>query len=246
MNPATALPFDVFLFDIDGTLIDASGAGRRGLELALEAHLGPSIRPEVPWLHHLKLDGMTDRLIIREGMLASGHDFDPELCTRILDAYPALLEREIETADYAILPGVERLLERLRDAGALVGLCTGNMPRAARIKLARGGVDRFFGFGEDDANGFATDGEARERIVAAALRRAGARLGRLLEPSRALILGDTPRDISAAQANGCSALAVGTGNFSVDALRNEGPDFAVPTLELRHVEKILLGEARAR
>lgn len=240
---AAALPFDLYLFDIDGTLLDASGAGRRGLEGALEAYLGPAVKPEVPWLHGLRLDGMTDRLIIREGMTAAGRAFDDALCTRILDTYLGILERHLASSEFEILPGVEALLAALRSRGALYGLCTGNVPGAARLKLARGGLDVLFGFGENDPNGFATDGEARERVVAAALRRAATRLGRPLDPARALVIGDTPRDIWAARANGCSTLAVATGNFDLPALRAEKADLAVPNLELRHVGAFLLGEA---
>ena len=60
----------VVLFDIDGTLLHAGGAGRRALETAMERHLGAAVRPEEAWLTGMKLDGMTDRLIVREAMQA--------------------------------------------------------------------------------------------------------------------------------------------------------------------------------
>jgi len=230
----------VLLFDIDGTLVHCGGAGRRSLELAMEQHLGGAVRREEPWLAGMKLDGMTDRLIVREAMLAIGHAFDEALCDRILDSYADRLEVEIHGAGYEVLPGVAALLEALSARSPLVGLCTGNIARGARIKLARGGLDRFFGFGERDVVGFADDGEARERIVAAALRRAEVRLGRALDPREALIIGDTPRDISAARSAGCPVLAVATGRFGVEALRAEGADHVVATLERAHVGALLL------
>jgi len=230
----------VLLFDIDGTLVHCGGAGRRALERAMEQHLGGAVRREEPWLAGMKLDGMTDRLIVREAMLAVGHAFDEALCDRILDSYADRLEVEIDGAGYEVLPGVAALLEALSTRSPLIGLCTGNIARGARIKLARGGLDRFFGFGERDVVGFADDGEARERIVAAALRRAEARLGRALDPREALIIGDTPRDISAARSAGCPVLAVATGRFGVEALRAEGPDHVAISLERAHVGALLL------
>jgi phosphoglycolate phosphatase-like HAD superfamily hydrolase len=230
----------IFLFDIDGTLVHAGGAGRRALELAMERHLGHVVRPQEAWLSGLKLDGMTDRLIVREAMVAVGHPFEEALCDAILDSYADELEREILGPGYAVLPGVVELLGALAARGRTVGLCTGNILRGARIKLARGGLDRFFGFGERDVHGFASDGEARERIVAAALRRASAHLGRPVQPREALVIGDTPRDITGARAVGCPVLAVATGRFGVDALRAEGADFVVPTLEVEHVGALLL------
>lgn len=236
-----ALRPSVLLFDIDGTLVNAGGAGRRSLEKAMERHLGGAIRREEPWLAGMKLDGMTDRLIVREAVLAVGHPFDEALCDRILDSYADELEQEIQGPGYAVLPGVEALLEELGRRAVILGLCTGNIVRGARIKLARGGLDRHFGFEDGAVYGFAADGEARERIVEAALRRASAHLGRRLDPREALVIGDTPRDIAGARAAGVPVLAVATGRFTVEALRAERPDFAVPTLETKHVAPILLG-----
>ncbi|GEJ55609.1 HAD family hydrolase [Anaeromyxobacter diazotrophicus] len=229
----------VLLFDIDGTLLHCGGAGRRALERAMEEHLGGAVRPEETWLSGMKLDGMTDRLIVREAMLAVGHPFEEALCDRILDTYADHLEQEIHGPGYEVLPGVPALLADLAAAGRTVGLCTGNIRRGARIKLGRGGLDRFFGFDDGGVYGFAGDGEAREHIVAAAVRRASARLGRALAPEEALVIGDTPRDVTAARAAGCPVLAVATGRFSVEALRAEGPDHVVPTLERAHVGALL-------
>jgi phosphoglycolate phosphatase len=229
------------LFDIDGTLVHAGGAGRRALETAMEAHLGGPVRRQEPWLGRLKLDGMTDRLIVREAMVAVGHSFEEALCDRILATYADRLEHEIAGAGYAVLPGVEATLAALAGRGTAFGLCTGNIARGARIKLARGGIDRWFGFGEADPNGFAEDGEARERIVVAALQRASARLGRPLSPAEALVVGDTPRDVGAARAAGCPVLGVATGRFGVEELRREGADFTAASLAAPEARALLLG-----
>jgi phosphoglycolate phosphatase len=236
-----ALAFPVLLFDIDGTLVHAGGAGRRALEAAMEEHLGGAVRPKEAWLSGMKLDGMTDRLIVREAMLAVAHRFEEPLCDRILESYAEHLAREIDGPGYEVLPGVLALLAELSRRGAVMGLCTGNILRGARTKLGQGGLDRFFGFGEGDVFGFAEDGEAREQIVRAALRRASARLGRAVPPREALVIGDTPRDVQGAHAAGCPALAVATGRFTVDALRATGAEHVVATLEARGVLELLLG-----
>ena len=46
----------------------------------------------------------------------------------------------------------------------------------------------------------------------------------------ALIIGDTPNDISCARAVGAKALAVATGKFSIEELREHQPDFLLPDL----------------
>jgi phosphoglycolate phosphatase-like HAD superfamily hydrolase len=102
--------------------------------------------------------------------------------------------------------------------------------RGARIQLGRGGLDRHFEWDDGAPNGFAEDGEARDRIVAAVLARAAARAGRGFGPADAVVVGDTPRDVSAAKVCGVPVLAVATGRFSVADLRREGADAVVPDL----------------
>jgi len=229
----------LLLFDVDGTLIAAGGAGRRSIERAFASHFQERLGPREAWLAGLRLDGMTDRLIVREGMEGLGLAFDDATCSRLLDTYLGFLRTEIHGPGYRVLPGVEHLLSRLAADGALLGLCTGNVREGARIKLARGGLDRHFGFGEADLNGFAQDGEARERIVEAALRRAALQLGRRVEPAEALVIGDTPRDVAAAHAVGVPALAVATGRFSVEELRACGAEWALPSLDEPEALEIL-------
>jgi phosphoglycolate phosphatase-like HAD superfamily hydrolase len=231
----------ILLFDIDGTLVHCAGAGRRALERAMERHLGDGIRPKETWLGELKLDGMTDRLIVREAMVALGLSFDEATCDAVLGTYVENLREEIHRPGYRVLPGVEEALAGAAAAGAVVGLCTGNVAPGARVKLARGGLDRWFDWSGAGVNGFAADGEARERIVEAVLRRAAARLGRRVSPREALVVGDTPRDVSAARACGVPVLAVATGRFGVDELAAMGADHVVPTLEHPVARELLRG-----
>jgi phosphoglycolate phosphatase-like HAD superfamily hydrolase len=217
----------VILFDVDGTLVHAAGAGRRALERVLSGEFGKVEHA----LSGLRLDGMTDRLIVREVLVALERPFDDALCDRILDGYVVALREEIGGPGFRVLPGVAELLAALAAAGADLGLCTGNVAEGARLKLARGAIDHFFEWGPDAIAGFAHDGEARELLVRAALDRGGARLGGALDPSDALVVGDTPRDVSAARAHGVPVLGVATGRYGAEELRNAGADGVLPTLE---------------
>jgi phosphoglycolate phosphatase len=136
---------------------------------------------------------------------------------------------------------VVALLERLRARGALLGLCTGNVEAGARLKLGRGGLDGYFDWGASAVFGFAHDGEEREKLVYAALRRASSRLGRTVAAGEALVVGDTPRDVDAAHHAGCPVLGVATGRFSEGELRACGADHVVASLAHPDALRLLLG-----
>jgi phosphoglycolate phosphatase len=232
-------PFAAILFDIDGTLVRAGGAGRRAVVAALEAHGGP-VDARV---HQMKFDGMTDRLIVREALAFSGATFTEAACDAILARYVAALELElVEAPGFVTLPGAARTLGALAERAIPFGLCTGNVAAGARLKLRRAALDGHFDWSPAGLHGFAEDGEARERLVAVAVARVGAGLGRRVRPAEVLIVGDTPRDVQAARAVGCAVLCVATGNFDAAALAATGPDAVAETLE-DDVARRLLGLA---
>jgi phosphoglycolate phosphatase-like HAD superfamily hydrolase len=233
-----SLPFAVYLFDIDGTLVSAGGAGRRAFERAVAERCGAV----EGLLSGLRLDGLTDRLIVRKALELLGLPFDEAYCDALLARYVEHLRTEIDGPGYAILPGVVETLEALRARGALIGLCTGNVEAGARLKLGRGGLDAYFDWGASAVFGFAHDGEEREKLVHAALRRAAARLGRPLSSGEALVIGDTPRDVAAAHHAGCPVLGVATGRYAEAELRACGADHVAPSLAHPDALGILLGD----
>jgi phosphoglycolate phosphatase-like HAD superfamily hydrolase len=94
------------------------------------------------------------------------------------------------------------------------------------MKLERGGLNRFFSFG-----GYGSDSPDRAELTRRAIERASEILKRPLDPQQALVVGDTPLDIEAANAVGAVAVGVATGNYSEDDLRRAGADHVVKTLE---------------
>jgi phosphoglycolate phosphatase-like HAD superfamily hydrolase len=187
----------------------------------------------------MRFDGMTDRGIVREALGLLGRPFDEGGCEALLARYVEHLRAEISGPGFRVLPGVPSLLEALSARGVPYGLCTGNVVAGARVKLAQGGLDGFFDWSPRGMHGFAEDGEARERVVAAAVRRVSAGLGREVPSREVLVVGDTPRDVTAAHAVGCPALGVTTGNFDAAALRAAGADAVVESLESPEARRLL-------
>ena len=106
--------FAAFLFDIDGTLLRAGGAGRRAFTRAMEDLAGPVAEP----VHAMKFDGMTDRMIVREALALSSRDFDAALADAILARYLEHLPGELDSPAFRVLPGAASTLGALRARGA--------------------------------------------------------------------------------------------------------------------------------
>jgi phosphoglycolate phosphatase len=218
------------LFDLDGTLTRSAGAGTRALASALGARIRAAEE-----LRKMRLDGMTDRAIARALLTAERHggavaeaDIDD-----VLAQYLVALERECAAGAYRAIDGVPETIERLaRRADVLLGLCTGNLERGARLKLGCTGLGDRFRFGA-----FGSDAEPRPEIVRIAWERA-----RKLGASEALVIGDTPRDILAAHDAGLPACGIATGRWQPHDLAVHGPeallnDYSDP----QRVEAVLCG-----
>jgi phosphoglycolate phosphatase len=202
------------LFDIDGTLLSAGGAGRRAIERALVEVFGATGPAE-----H-RFDGKTDPQIVRELMTLVGHDdarIDRDmdvLLRRYLDLLPAELEATAHARPTAY-PGVRELLDAVEARpDAVLGLLTGNLEAGAFAKLRAVGIDpRRFVVGA-----FGSDHETRDALPAIARRRARERLGIEIDGGDVVVIGDTPADIACGQSLGARAIGVATGHYSVERL----------------------------
>jgi len=206
------------LFDVDGTLVTARGSGRRAMTRAFAAVFGVTGPIE-----RYDFRGKTDPQIVADLMKAAG--LEPVEIAARLDAFYARYLDELRAeigrgAHVALMPGIGDLIPRLsRQPGIVVGLLTGNIEGGARIKLAPTGLWSYFrvgAYGSDDAD--------RSRLPAVAVRRAEALIERPIETGRVLVVGDTPLDIDCARASGAVAVAVATGQHSLDELAACRPD----------------------
>jgi len=215
----------IALFDIDGTLLRAGGAGRRAVELALGEVLD-NLSTEVS-LHSVEFAGRTDPWIVRTALRQYGVAADDALIQEVLRRYVAHLPRELELARaFEVLPGVLSLLSELSARDDLVmGLGTGNTEPAAYAKLARGGLDSFFTFG-----GFGSDHSDRTELLRAARNRGLKRAGPRAAGARVVVIGDTPHDVAAAHAIGARCVAVSTGGYDTPALEAAGASIVVTDL----------------
>lgn len=223
----------VFLFDIDGTLLDAQGAGRRAMQAGFEV-VCPGCADA---MKAVRFSGMTDPGIARAALTNAGRTADDAAIERVVAAYLERVEDELLRVPPTICEGAQTALDLTRGlAGAAVGLGTGNHVDGARHKLAPVGLWDSFAFG-----GFGSDAEVRSEMLAIGRDRGLAQLGRPAVEARVVVIGDTPRDVQAAAAIGALCLAVTTGSHDAASLRAAGADRVVDRLDRPDALEFLAG-----
>jgi phosphoglycolate phosphatase len=224
----------VLLFDIDGTLVTTGGAGRRAISRAFE-----KLHGRIDACESFSLSGMTDRAIVRKALSIIGAEVSPEAIDALIQCYLSFLDEEVERTadrDYFVHAGMrEAVAESRARKEVAVGLGTGNVRQGARVKLERVGIYDQFAFG-----GFGCDHEDRVELIRHGARCGAQLLGAPLEECRVVVIGDTPKDVAAAQGIGALCIGVGTGNFTAAQLREAGADFAFSDFTERGALEALL------
>jgi phosphoglycolate phosphatase-like HAD superfamily hydrolase len=208
------------LFDIDGTLLHTGGAGA----IAWQRAFAELYDVEANIAEHTHA-GMTDpeitEIVFREVIGREGTEAER---AQAIAAYLRHLEEAVAESDgYRVMPGIEELLPRLTEQGVLLGIVTGNIEAAAHVKLARGDLNRYFAFG-----GYGSDSRDRTELTRKALERGAEVAGGPIDSSAAIAVGDTPRDVIAGHGAGIRVVGVATGSYTVEQLRDEGADWAIP------------------
>jgi phosphoglycolate phosphatase-like HAD superfamily hydrolase len=206
----------LLLFDIDGTLLlKASEAHALALYEALRRVHGIEM-PD----GRIEAAGRTDGDIARQLLTLAGVSAEridaraDAVRAACCEAYAHLCPGDLSAH---VAPGVPEVLETLHAReGVRLALLTGNLEPVARLKLLRAGLGRFFPRGQ---GAFGSDHEDRAALPEVARRRAGTAQAPYPR-ERTVIIGDTPRDIMCARADGAKVVAVATGPYRAEDLRD--------------------------
>lgn len=201
------------VFDLDGTLVDTApdlwratnhvlaSAGRRNISL-------DEVRAFV---------GHGARSLISRGFAATGRPLDPTVLEDLYGEFVAYYAVNI-AADSRPFPGCVEFLERLRSAGALLGVCT-NKLEGLSVKLieALGLHSYFSGIVGPDSIGIAKPDAAPYRET---LRRMGA------GSRSSIMIGDSETDVLTARAAGVKMIGV-TFGYTPRPVAEFGPDILI-------------------
>jgi pyrophosphatase PpaX len=199
--------YHTVLFDLDGTLIDSGAAILASFHHATETVLGRRFADDVVMA---SVGGHG----IRRQMAA----FDPDRVDELVDAYRAHnLDRYRQIR---LFPGIDAVLERLRDDGRKLGVVTVKSRVTVELTFQLLPLGSFFKtiVTGDDVEHHKPEPDA----LLLALERLGTEAG------SAAYVGDSPFDIEAAKAAGMGAIAVTWGGIhGRDRLEPEEPDALV-------------------
>ena len=215
----------VFLFDLDGTLVDSVYQHVLAWKEALDTE---GIELSV-WRIHRKI-GMSGGLFTNQLLRETGLEISAELVDRLRKAHADAYRRQ--TTQIRPLPGACELLSQLSQSGIPWAIATSGRMETAAVNLAALGVD-------PDKTPVVTRDQVKyakpdpDLFLAAA-----ARLGAPIE--RAVVVGDSIWDMLAATR--CRALGVGllSGGYGLEELQQSGAIrvYEDPADLLLHIDEV--------
>jgi phosphoglycolate phosphatase len=227
----SGVPPLLVLWDVDYTLVATGRAGWHVYEIVLAELYGLGMPDGLG-----SMGGRTDTSIALEVLAAAGVGDPlaelPRFQQRMAGRAPELegMVREYGRA----LPGAEQALAAVsalaqRDDGQLVvqSLLTGNIPALARVKLGAFGLA---GHLDLTIGAYGDISEVRADLVPVARQNAARRYQADFSGTATVLIGDTPKDVEAAAVSGARAVAVASGNFTMQQLRDAGAEVVLPDL----------------
>ena len=218
------------LWDVDFTLVNAAGVGRRLYQEAFSQVFAREL-PDVA--NEADMAGRTDRAIALDVLTLAGVA-DPRGQVAAFESALHRLApgvRPMVAASAVALPGAAAALAALAgQPGVVQSVLTGNIRPLAEAKLAPLGLT---GRLDLTVGAYGSEHEVRSELVHLARQRAAKAYGADFGGHATVLIGDTPLDVRAALDTGARAIAVATGQFSQADLAAAGhgaPPAAVAVL----------------
>jgi len=202
--------FDCVIFDMDGTLTRTSELIYASFNHVTKKYLNREYTPA----EIIPLFGPPE-----EGALA--RIFPPELVHQALDDLCAFYEREHD-AMASLHPGIDEVVDLIRERNAKTAVFTGKGRRTAEITLRKLGLADSFDVvvSGNDVHRHKPDPEGIQHVLATFAVRAG----------RTLMVGDTLGDLRASRAAGVPMAAVLWDSYDRQRLADARPEYWFETV----------------
>lgn len=208
---------DAYLFDIDGTLLNSrDGVHYNAFHRAMREVFGVNSKVDGVPVHGNTDIGILRAVLVREGV--PDRDFQAKL-PKMLELMCSEVQQKSAELRPALCPAIEEFLRTLHERGKLLGVVSGNLEPIGWAKISSAGLRDYFSFGS-----FSDRNELREDIFRYGIDEARRRLG---PHASVFVVGDTPADITAARKVNASVIAVATGIYTVEQLREHNPDACI-------------------
>ena len=198
----------VLLWDIDGTILNTNGAGVKPLLSSIHEHTSILVK-----YNRDNYSGLTDHQIIDKLLIENNIDSNLELINKIISDYENALEDALSEGNIEVLRNFQNLLPYLETNFNIHNLIvTGNTYKGAIAKLNAVKLNNYF------SKKYCSENlQPRKDIVSQAI-------SNFPKGSNFCVIGDTPHDIAGAKHNSIPVIAVATGAYTVDTLKEYEPD----------------------
>ena len=217
------------IFDVDGTLVDSQNHIAASMEFAHEQAGIPC--PERPKL--LEIVGLSLPEAFRHLHPELPETAIAALVTGYKGAFHAIRTQPDAHKAAPLFPGVAEGLDKLSDAGILIGAATGKSRRGLDATLETHGLTRHFVTTQCADN---HPSKPHPSMVLTAVAEAGA------DPARSVMIGDTEFDIAMGRAAGVATVGVVWGYHAPERLRAAGADTIAA--DFPELVELILGYAR--
>jgi len=222
-----ATPFDLVIFDLDGTLVDSLP----DIAWALNATLASVGLPRFSRDAVARFVGDGAAKLIERALsdAAASKSLDASSAVTPPPDAPSLLARFMETyagrvcVDSRLYPGISSLLNQLTGLGVALAVVTNKPGALARALLGSLGISSCFNAIVGDLDGYPRKPDPTGAL--SIMKSTGA------TPSRTALLGDGIPDMRLARALSCTAIAALWGYATGEQLMKEEPDLVASTPE---------------
>lgn len=212
---------NLYLFDIDGTLVDLTDIHVNSYMEAYQEVFGPKAE-EITKKEIISTFGMPE--CKQHEQIFQSHNFGNEgQIEQIIKIYENHFINKIKSITINPLPGVIDFLEYLKEHNEYIGIVSGNPDYKGNQILKKAGLYNYFSIFSYD-KGF----NNRTEIVYEAVKYARKKDYQF---EKAIVIGDTTKDIEAGNNAGAVTVAVASGTDSREVLKRANPNVIVDSLE---------------